>query len=405
MKILIVNRYLCPKGGVETYIKQLGEYYSSQGHSVEYFGCDSEKRWVQNTWNVYVKPYGSKGMVGALQKKIAPMYSKNSAEKMTEILQKFHPDIVHLNNFENDLTPSVIAAFAKWRRKNSSCGLIATAHSYDFVCPNHTCFNFRTGKVCEKCLTGHYWHCVTENCMNSSWKRMMVYAFSAHYWRYFRSIYSEIDRIVCCSNFMKQKTDVFPQLADKTVMLHNYIDRGKRPNIIKGDYVLYFGRYTPEKGIRTLINVCKQLRGIRFVFAGQGAMISEMEDIPNLTDVGFLQGKELSDLISRALFSVYPSEWYENCPFSVLESICLGTPVIAANIGGIPELIMDDYNGKLFESGSVQALRGEMESLYHDRTRLGLYTENCFRSEFNTLASYSERLMEIYKEAIQMHKA
>ena len=121
-----------------------------------------------------------------------------------------------------------------------------------------------------------------------------------------------------------------------------------------------------------------------------------MADIPNITEVGFKSGKDLENLISEALFTVYPSEWYENCPFSVMESQMYGTPVLGADIGGIPELIKDGETGELFESGNAEQLKEKILSLWNDGTRLMNYTSNCRVNKFLTVEEYCEKLFELY---------
>ena len=95
----------------------------------------------------------------------------------------------------------------------------------------------------------------------------------------------------------------------------------------KKDYVLYFGRFSEEKGIGTLIKVCKELPDVQFIFAGTGPLEKTVNGIKNIKNVGFQKGEALEKLIREARFSIYPSEWYENCPFSVMESQMYGTPV------------------------------------------------------------------------------
>ena len=109
--------------------------------------------------------------------------------------------------------------------------------------------------------------------------------------------------------------------------------------------------------------------------AGSGPLEGELAGIPNLKNVGFQSGEALRKLIAGARFSVYPSEWYENCPFSVMESLMYGTPVLGADIGGIPELIDAGENGELFESGNADALAGKIRALWGDRARLDAYTK------------------------------
>ena len=112
------------------------------------------------------------------------------------------------------------------------------------------------------------------------------------------------------------------------------------------------------------MNACKRLPEVSFVFAGTCALESLFEGVENIKNVGFKSGQELARLIAEARFTVYPSEWYENCPFSVMESISLGTPVLGADIGGIPELICPGIDGELFESGNEAELREKILKMW-----------------------------------------
>jgi glycosyltransferase involved in cell wall biosynthesis len=178
--------------------------------------------------------------------------------------------------------------------------------------------------------------------------------------------------------------------------MHNFIDLTDTNDGLKKDYVLYFGRYSPEKGISTLLKAAKELPDIKFVFAGGGPLEEELSSIPNIENVGFKTGDDLARLICEARFSVYPSEWYENCPFSVMESQMYSTPVIGAKIGGIPELISDFKTGELFESGNCSELKDKIFSLWNDRKRLEEYTANCKKVNFDTIDEYSEKLIQLY---------
>ena len=117
------------------------------------------------------------------------------------------------------------------------------------------------------------------------------------------------------------KMDSNPLFATKTVAMHNFIDKVEWKETPKKDYVLYFGRFSEEKGIGTLIKVCKELPDVQFFFAGTGPLEETVNGIKNIKNVGFQKGEALEKLIREARFSIYPSEWYENCPFSVMESL------------------------------------------------------------------------------------
>ncbi|MEG2054039.1 MAG: glycosyltransferase, partial [Oscillospiraceae bacterium] len=136
---------------------------------------------------------------------------------------------------------------------------------------------------------------------------------------------------------------------------------------------------------------------INFIFAGNGPLEDEVLKIKNIKNVGFVSGQELEMLIRKAMFSICPSECYENCPFSVMESQIFGTPVIGANIGGVPELILVNKTGELFESKNENDLKAKIENFYNDKEKLVEYTKNCENVEFETMKSYVEKLMLIYK--------
>ena len=163
------------------------------------------------------------------------------------------------------------------------------------------------------------------------------------------------------------------------------------------DYVLYFGRFSEEKGIGTLIKVCKELPDVQFIFAGTGPLEETVNGIKNIKNVGFQKGEALEKLIREARFSIYPSEWYENCPFSVMESQMYGTPVLGANIGGIPELIQVGKTGELFESGNVAELKEKIRHLWGDKRVTDQYSQNCQDISFDDIEEYGEKLMKIYQ--------
>jgi glycosyltransferase involved in cell wall biosynthesis len=174
------------------------------------------------------------------------------------------------------------------------------------------------------------------------------------------------------------------------------VDAVEPKAVQKKDYVLYFGRYSKEKGIETLLNAAKELPHIPFVFAGSGPLTYLLKDIPNVENVGFQTGEALEMIIREAKFTVYPSEWYENCPFSVMESQMYGTPVLGADIGGIPELIQPGKNGELFESGSKEELKQKIEAMWNDGEKLLVYVKACSDVHFSVASEYVQELIKDY---------
>lgn len=398
MKVLMINKFLHPNGGSETYIFKLGEFLMSQGHEVQYFGMEHEKRCVGNHVNVYTDNMDFHGgsKLAKLTYPIKTIYSTEARKKIRLVLEDFKPDVCHLNNFTYQLTPSIILEIRKWERQTGHrCKIVFTAHDYNLVCPNHMMNNPNTRENCEKCLGGHFLNCTKGKCIHGSTAKSAIGTLEAYFWK-IQGVYKYIDKIICCSEFLKKKMDSNPIFAEKTIALHNFVDKVEWKDTEKKDYVLYFGRFSEEKGIGTLIEVCKELPDVSFVFAGTGPLEEKINGISNIENVGFQKGADLEKLIREARFSIYPSEWYENCPFSVMESQMYGTPVLGADIGGIPELIQAGKTGELFESGNKNELKDKIWKLWSDESLTKQYSENCKDISFDTVEEYVGKLMEIY---------
>lgn len=400
MKILLINKFLHLNGGSETYVYQLGEYLKKQGHLVEYFGMDHENRCMGNQFGIYTKTmdfHTSKGWE-KLTYSLKTIYSIEARKKIRRILCAFEPDVCHINNFNYQLTPSILLEIQKWRKETGrKCKIVFTAHDYQLLCPNHMFRCPSTHTNCEKCSSGNFYHCLKNRCVHNSFVKSLIGMTEGYFWKY-KKVYQCLDTIICCSEFMKKKMEANSVLSVKTIAMHNFVKEVTRKEVEKKDYVLYFGRFSKEKGIETLVKVCKSLPEIPFVFAGAGPLESLLEEVPNIRNVGFQKADALERLIREALFSVYPSEWYENCPFSVMESQLYGTPVLGAKIGGIPELIENGVCGELFESGNKTELREKILEWWKDMEKLRQYQNACRKVEFDTVAQYCEKLISIYQK-------
>jgi len=398
MKVLLVNKFLYPKGGAETYTFKLGEMLISHGYSVEYFGLENEKNIVGNNAGQYVSDMDfNEGVKKNLAAPFRIIYSSEAKKKMIKVLYDFEPDVVHMNNIQFHLTPSIILAVEKYRKKTGRKVKIAyTAHDYQLVCPSHGLFDADI-KVCEKCLGGNYTHCLRTKCMKNSRAKSLLATLDAYYWKHSKA-YKCIDTIICPSEFLKQKLDTQKRFLDKTVAIHNFIEPHEITATEKKDYVLEFGHLSRDKGTLTLLEVAKRMPNVKFVFAGYGAAESEIAKVSNAEYVGFKTGDDLKRLIQEAKCSVYPSEWYENCPFSVVESQMYGTPVIGSRMGGIPELIREGETGLLFEAGNADDLEKQLRYLLETPQVLDAYTANCRCVSFETPDSYYNKLKTIYEE-------
>lgn len=398
MKILMVNKFLYPKGGSETYMLGLGDYLKSIGHQVEYFGMDSDNRTVSNSIDCYTDniDFSNSSTISKIKYPLKTIYSNEAKEKAAKVLDNFKPDIVHLNNINFQLTPSIIYAV-----KERNIPIVQTVHDVQIACPNHMMYNERTEKICSQCSNGHYINCVKNKCVHGSALKSVIASAESYYYHK-KNTYNLVDCYICPSRFMADTITKAGVKKDKIEILHNYCDNHKTlpPKDKSKKYVLYFGRLSVEKGIKTLIEVCSQLPEIQFVFAGTGPLADVCKNIKNIDTVGFKSGDELREIIRNALFSVYPSEWNENCPMSIIESISIGTPVICSDLGGAPELIIPGITGEIFTAGDKNDLKNKILNLYNNPDALDKMSESCIKLSTNTIQNYSNKLISIYQNLI-----
>lgn len=396
MKILMVNKFLYQKGGAETYVIKLGDILKRYGHEVEYFGLENEKNTLFNSADAYVTDMDfGKGVKANFSAPFRIIYNKEARRKIRMVLDKFKPDIVHLNNIQFHLTPSIISETEKYRKETKrDVKIIYTAHDYQLICPSHGLFDTNI-EVCEKCLGGNYTHCLRTKCVKNSRAKSLLGMLDAYFWKISKA-YSYIDTIVCCSEFLKSKLDTQERFRSKTVALHNFVTKVEVDKTEKEGYVLQFGHLSKDKGTDTLLEVAKRMSDVDFLFAGYGESEKNIAKVDNAYYVGFKTGDELKNLVKKATLSVYPSQWYENCPFSVIESQMYLTPVVGSRMGGIPELIREGETGELFESGNVADLESKIKKIYYSDNYED-YVDNCRTLDIETEDTYYEKIMKIYK--------
>ncbi len=400
MNILIINKFLYPNGGSETYIFQIGQQLQKMGHEVQYFGMEHENRVVGNKAESYTTNMDFH--TGKLQRFLYPfkiIYSKEARKKLRIVLDDFKPNAVHLNNFNFQLTPSVLYEIRKYEKDTGEkVKVVFTAHDSQLVCPNHLMQQYISKERCDKCIVGSPWNCAKYKCIHGSTVKSLLGSIEAWVYRTIKT-YRMIDVVICPSYFLKEKMDACPELKDKTVVMHNFVEVSKKrekEDKITNPYVLYFGRFSKEKGIETLLKVCKELQNIPFIFAGNGPLEKEVNETSNILNKGFQTGDELQRLIRNARFSVFPSECNENCPFSVMESLICGTPVIGAKIGGVPELIEDGKTGYLFTSGNADELAQKIQYMWNETAIVEVMRDECRKVSFDSAFDYCNKLLQYY---------
>jgi len=240
------------------------------------------------------------------------------------------------------------------------------------VCPTYSLWT--QGRVCERCCGGHYYHCLLRRCNHGSLPASLLNTIEAYAHRLTR-IYDKVNLFISPSRFLRRIHMEYGMAADRIVHIPNFVVlENYTPRFDHAGYFAYVGRLTPFKGVETMLEAVARLRpSVPFLIVGDGPSKEELEakathlGLENVRFLGYQSGATLHDLIARAMFIVVPSEWYENCPYAVLEAFALGTPVVATAIGGIPELVEDDVSGVLVPPGDPDALAMGLQRLLEMR--------------------------------------
>ena len=388
MKILMVNNHLSVLGGSETYMFSVGEELKSKGHDVQYFGLRDPKGNHGNAFGIYAKKSYNP---------FAVISNKSNARRFAKLLDKFEPDVIHINLMYFILTPAIIDEAIK-----RNIPIVQTIHDPKIICPNHRLYLPREHKACALCVESGLRHCVSKKCVKNSTFFSYLAARETQYWQK-NGLLEKIDRFIFPSVFMKDVHIAAGLDEERTTVLRNFtrIARvAEMPSDKFSDrYVLYFGRLSTEKGMRVLAETIRKSPGVKYKIVGSGDCGELFSGMPNCEVVGFLSGERLVKAIKYASICVFPSIWYENCPMSILESIALGTPVIGSNIGGIPELIDVGKTGFVVKPGDSEALKNAVESLFFDQDLLSSMSKSCVgQVEMDDVASYVGKLTKIYSD-------
>ena len=205
---------------------------------------------------------------------------------------------------------------------------------------------------------------------------------------------------ICPSHFLADKMiqGGFDKAKMRTLCNFIDVDKCRKDSYEKDDYYCFIGRLSHEKGITTLVEAARQLP-YKLKIIGGGPLMEQLKSLTtgtNIEFVGYKQWTEIKELVGHARFSVIPSEWYENNPLSVIEAQCLGTPVLGARIGGIPELIEEGINGMLFKSKNATDLKEKIKKMFassFDYEELAKKSQQRYSAD-----AYYEKLMEIYSK-------
>jgi len=366
MKILLVNKFFYPRGGDCILTMSTRRLLMAGGHQVRVYAMSYPENIDLPESRDFAPEIRFDGSFPEKFKALRRLLGIDRIKKsFGKVLDDFKPDVVHLHNIHSYLSPT-IGELAHRR----GIRVVWTLHDYKLLCPVYTCRR-PNGDNCEACFTGSV-KATVHRCMKGSFIQSIIADLEAHVWNRSR-LQQFTDLFITPSRFMHNKMLQAGFARKKIATICNFIDPGKlnlieqSPEQERGDYFCYAGRLSEEKGVDTMISAAYDT-GVDLKIAGTGPLLDELKkkysSASNIEFTGHLGATEIIGLLKHARASVIPSEWYENNPLGVIESLCCGTPVIGANIGGIPELI-DGSNGIVFTSGNAEELAGIFRTFSH----------------------------------------
>ena len=365
MRILLVNKFWYPRGGDCIVAMNTADLLRRMGHEAGVFTMD----YPQNIDDPHIAGRADEvGFAGPLTTQMRylrrAMGWADVRQPFALTLREFQPDVVHLHNIHSYISPAV-AQIAH----EQGCRVVWTMHDYKLLCPTYSCL--RNGLPCTECVE-HPLEVVNHRCMKHSFTASVAALMEATHWNRER-LQQWVDKFICPSGFMAQMLQKGDIPADKTAVIHNFISAKRIPNSPiptgRADYCCYVGRLSQEKGVGTLLEAASQLP-FTLKVAGDGPLLKELQQRygqhPNIQLLGRLDAQQVDQLLRLARFSVMPSECWENCPLSIIESLCAGTPVVGTRTGGIPELL-DDASSLLVGAGDANALAETMQQAWDRR--------------------------------------
>lgn len=400
--LLSINNYHYRRGGSDVVYLDHAALMEEQGWRNGFFSMNHPKNF-DTSWSKYFIDEIEFGHAYSIGQKLTMaskvVYSFEAQKKLKRLLSEFPVDVAHLHCIYHHLSPSIIPTL-----RDAGVPVVMTAHDLKIACPAYKMLN-DTG-VCEKCRDGSLLNVVRHRCVRGSLAASAIVMLESSVHRMLDTYQSKLNKVVVPSRFFMEKFIEWGWPRDKFAYIPNYVDSTHfEPGYEAADYFLYFGRLAPEKGVATLMRAAKAA-GVILKIAGTGPIEAELHSLNAELGgaaefLGYRSGAELHSLIRSAIAVVLPSEWYENAPMSVLESFALGTPVVGAQIGGIPEMVIEGETGWTFESRNAEelaALLSRVSALPKtDVANVGRAAREHVSSNFNrqgylnaTLALYAE---------------
>lgn len=410
MKILLVNYRYFISGGPEKYMFNIKQILEKEGHEVYPFSVHSNKNVETEYSKYFVEPIGGRDAVYFDECKKTPKvimqmisrscYSVEVKKAIQKEIRDVKPDLVYIIHFVNKLSPSVIRG-----AKEMGVPVVLRLSDYFLLCPR---FDFLYNKsICEECLQNGYKTCVKKRCVKGSLFASLIRVASMKLHQLIK-VYDDVDCFITPSRFLKSKLEMNGFESKRIECIPTFTTSKINSNeVVIGDYGLYFGRISEEKGVELIVKAYENLPNYRVKIVGDNTTdeakrlmaYADGKKLDNIEFLGFKSGEELETIVKNSRFTIIPSIWYDNLPNTALESFQYSKPVLASNIGSLPELVIDGQNGFLFNPYDVNELIEKIKMMDDDALVISMGEKSRLRidSDFSSKTHY-DNLIKIFKE-------
>jgi glycosyltransferase involved in cell wall biosynthesis len=386
MKVLVAHNAYQHAGGEDIVFRNETQLLRQHGHEVFEYLDDNRRV----------------SALGKVRLGIETMWSGSSYKKLSAVLAECRPDVAHFHNTFPLISPS-----AYYAAKRHGVAVVQTLHNFRLLCPN--AIFLRNGRICEDCLGKNVaLPGVIHGCYRGSRIASAGVAAMVAMHRTLGTWNNAVDLYIALSEFARSKFIQGGLPAEKVVVKPNGLAEDPGPGPGDGNFALYAGRLSAEKGIGILLSAWSRIgRDLPLKIVGDGPASGEVRqachEIAGLEWLGAQPRPIVLSLMKQARFIVIPSICYENCPAVAIEAFATGTPVAASNIGSLPSIVDDGRTGLLFRPGDASDLRAKVLALASDPNGLSAMRRQA-RTEFETRYSPSVNyplLIEVYRRAIR----
>lgn len=406
MKILIINQNFNMFAGTEVISTGTYDILKNNGHDVYYFAFDKKPYYIENYEYSKYFPKNNLSTIEYLKNPFKYYWNYEAANKLHQVILAIKPDIIHIHSL---MSPSILKVC-----KKNNIPTVMTLHIMPPICPSTT-FLYKNKKICKdfKCKNGNYWHCILNKCGNGSIERSIRKTISSYLFNK-TDAYSAISYFICPSNAMRDvvRSSNITKDKNKIITINNFLSTKELkiiPKYTNEGYFLYIGRLSPEKGVHYLLEAMRDLpREIKLKIAGTGTEEEKLKkfantnNLDNVEFLGFKNREEVNDLYQNCISTILPCNWFEIFGMTNIESFINGKPVIASNIGGIPEIVEDNINGLLFEPSNVEQLKECILKYWNNPDLAVEHGKNGYQKAITqyTEERYYSELMKVYEEVL-----